>query len=75
MGPDHVTEAQQAAMATDATATANSEPIIGSLFWYTYRDSASPADSADSYYGITRIDGSKKPIFTALTNAVKGLTR
>ncbi len=75
MGPDHVTEAQQAAMATDAIATAKSEPIIGSLFWYTYRDSASPADSADSYYGITRVDGSKKPVFTALTDAVKELTR
>lgn len=76
--PDHVTEAQQAAMATDAIATAESEPIIGSLFWYTYRDFASPVDSTDStdsYYGITRVDGSKKPIFAALTDAVKGLTR
>jgi hypothetical protein len=73
---DHVTEAQQAAMATDAITTAKSEPIIGSLFWFTYRDSASPrADNADSYYGITRVDGSKKPVFTALTDAVEGLTR
>jgi polysaccharide biosynthesis protein PslG len=74
-GPDHVTEAQQAAMAADSIATAKSEPIIGSLFWYTYRDSASPLDSADSYYGITRADGSKKPAFTALREAIQGLTQ
>ena len=73
--PDHVTEAQQAAMATDAIVTAKSEPIIGSLFWYTYRDFASPADSVESYFGITRVDGSKKPVFAALTHAVKGLIR
>ncbi len=72
---DHVTEAQQAALATDAIVTAKSEPIIGSLFWYTYRDFASPADSVESYYGITRVDGSKKPVFAALTDAVKELIR
>jgi polysaccharide biosynthesis protein PslG len=73
--PDHVTEAQQAALATDAIVTAKSEPIIGSLFWYTYRDFASRADSVEGCFGITRVDGSKKPAFTALTHAVEGLTR
>jgi polysaccharide biosynthesis protein PslG len=81
--PDHVTEAQQAALATDAIATAKSEPIIASFFWYTYRDLASPlllpdgepAASTENYFGITRVDGSKKPSFTALTDAVKGLSR
>jgi polysaccharide biosynthesis protein PslG len=82
--PDHVTEAQQAALATDAIATARSEPIIGSFFWYTYRDFASPlllpdgrrpAEAPENYFGIRRVDGSKKPSFTALTDAVRGLSR
>ncbi|MEB4210077.1 cellulase family glycosylhydrolase [Mycobacterium sp. 94-17] len=71
--PDHVTEVQQAVLAKDAIATARSEPMIGSLFWYTYRDVASPADSVESHFGITRVDGSKKPVFAALADAVKGL--
>jgi hypothetical protein len=82
-GPDHVTEAQQAALATDAIATAKSEPIIGSFFWYAYRDFASPlllpdgrpAEGTENYFGIRRVDGSKKPSFTALTDAVNGLSR
>jgi hypothetical protein len=74
-GPDHVSESQQAAIAADAIATAASEPIIGSLFWYTYRDSASHPDSAESYYGLCRADGSKKPAFAAFKDAGEALTR
>ncbi len=71
--PDHVTELQQAVIAVDAIATAASEPIISSLFWYTDQDFAFPLDSNESYYGIRRADGSKKPAFTALRDAVKRL--
>jgi polysaccharide biosynthesis protein PslG len=67
----HVTESQQAAIAADAIATAASDPTVRSLFWYTDRDFAAPLDDSESYYGLRRVDGSKKPAFTALRDAVK----
>lgn len=73
-GPDHVTEAQQAEIAADAIETAASDPIIGSLFWYTDRDFAAPPDTTESNYGLIRPDGSQKPAFTAFRDAVKRLT-
>ena len=72
-GPDHVSESEQAAIAADAIATAASDPIIGALFWYTDRDFAAPLDNSESYYGIRRADGSRKPAFTALREAVQKL--
>lgn len=74
-GPDHVTEAQQAEIAGDAIATAASDPIIGSLFWYTDRDFAAPTDTTENYYGLIRADSSKKPAYAALRDAVKSLTQ
>jgi hypothetical protein len=72
---DHVTEEQQAAIASDAVATAASQPIIGALFWYAYQDFSYPLDTTESYYGIKRSDGSEKPSFGALTEAIKRLAR
>lgn len=71
--PDHVTELQQAIIASDAVATAASDPIIRTLFWYTDRDSMAQQDSAEAYYGLRRADGSKKAAFEALRDAVKRL--
>jgi hypothetical protein len=72
---NHVTEAEQAEIAKDAIAAAASEPIIGALFWYTYRDLAAAADSTEGHYGIERVDGSQKPAFASLTKAIKSRTR
>ncbi len=71
--PDHVTELQQAIIASDAVAAAASDPIIRNLFWYTDRDSATGVDDNEAYYGIRRADGSKKAAFDALRDAVKRL--
>jgi polysaccharide biosynthesis protein PslG len=73
-GPDHVTELQQAIIASDAVATAASDPIIHALFWYTDDDSATGLDDNEAYYGLRRADGSKKAAFDALKDAVKRLS-
>ncbi|MDT5312928.1 MAG: polysaccharide biosynthesis protein PslG [Mycobacterium sp.] len=73
--PDHVTESQQAIIASDSVATAASEPAIHALFWYTDRDVPTPVDSSEAYFGLRRADGSKKAAFDALRDAVKGLDR
>jgi hypothetical protein len=72
---NHVTESEQAAIAADAIATAASEPNVGAVFWYTYRDLAGQTDSTENYYGIERVDGSPKPAFTALAEAIKSRAR
>jgi hypothetical protein len=64
---------QQAIIASDAVATAASDPVIRALFWYTDRDPATPLDSNEAYFGIRRADGSKKAAFDALRDAVKRL--
>jgi polysaccharide biosynthesis protein PslG len=71
--PDHVTELQQAIIASDSVATAASDPIIRTLFWYTDRDSTAQQDTEQGFYGLRRADGSKKAAFDALTDAVKRL--
>ncbi len=73
--PDHVSEAQQALIASDAVHTAASEPMIGSLFWYTDRDYAVPDGTNESYYGLRRADGSRKPAYDAYGAAIKRATK
>jgi hypothetical protein len=69
--PDHVSEEQQAIIASDAVATAASEPVIHAMFWYTDRDLPTPSDSSEAYFGLRRADGSKKAAFDALRDAVR----
>ena len=69
-GPDHVTETQQAQIATDAVATAASDPGIAALFWYTDRDLGNKQDDTEAHYGLRRVDGSQKPAYGAFRDAV-----
>lgn len=65
---DHVTEALQAQIATDAVRTAVADPNIVALFWYTYQDDLS-YDSNVAYFGLRRADGSAKPAWQAWADA------
>lgn len=70
--PDHVTEPQQAAIAFDAVGTAASGTGTGALFWYTDRDlNVSGEDTTENYYGLRRADGTQKPAFAAIRDAVR----
>lgn len=69
-GSDHVTEIRQAQIAEDAIKTAAADDGIAALIWYTYRDSGSDPNDPESYYGLRRADGSKKPAYDALRQAI-----
>lgn len=65
---DHVTEALQAQIATDAVKTAVADPNIVALFWYTNQDDPN-YDSNVAYFGLRRADGSAKPAWQAWADA------
>jgi hypothetical protein len=68
----HVTEDMQARIAGDAVATLGADPHVATMFWYSDQDSAIPLDYRDlgAFFGLRRYDGSKKPAFAALTQAI-----
>ncbi len=70
--PDQVTEARQAQMATSAVEAVAASTSIGALFWYTDEDL--PGGRPLDHYGLRRSDGSAKPAFGALRQAISALT-
>ncbi len=69
----HVTEVQQARIATDVVVTAASNHGLGALIWYTNKDLSDDTSSDKNFYGLRRGDGSAKPAFAAFRKAVAGL--
>jgi hypothetical protein len=65
---DHVSEAGQAQMATDSVHLAKSSSTMGALFWYTNTDTSGAAPL--SAYGLRRLDGSAKPAWGSLKQAL-----
>jgi hypothetical protein len=61
-----VTDAQQAAMITQAYAIFRSEPWAGPLFVYSYSDQGD-----EDRFGLLRDDGSRKPSWGAFRHAAK----
>ena len=49
---------------------ARSSPIIGALFWYSYRDQGTSTTDTENFYGLRRFDGTPKPAYTALQQAI-----
>ena len=66
---DHVTEALQAAIATESVQATLASPTVDALFWYTDEDDPGET-SAEGFYGLRRSDGSPKPAFAALEQAL-----
>ena len=64
-----MTEGYQATIATDAVRTASGNPSIASLFWYTDRDLA-VVDRQEASFGLRRLDGTRKPAWSAYSSAV-----
>ncbi|MEU6340553.1 cellulase family glycosylhydrolase [Streptomyces sp. NPDC046977] len=70
----HVTEARQAEIAADTIPTVVANSHVAAMFWYTDQDLA-PAEQKKEralYYGMRRFDGTKKPSFDALRQAITG---
>ena len=72
---DHVDEAYQAALATDAVAAARRAPGVAALFWYSDRDEGTSRVTAENFFGLRRYDGTAKPAFAALKAAIAAASR
>ncbi len=70
---DHVSEALQATMATQAVQLSESSPSIAALFWYSYKDLGTDQTNREDFFGLVRADWTPKPAYTAFRNAVAAL--
>jgi hypothetical protein len=66
--PDHVSESLQAQDATDSVFLTNGSPTIAAMFWYSNIDSQ--GTSRGSGYGLRHLDGTPKPSYAALQQAL-----
>jgi hypothetical protein len=66
----HVTEAFQAAIAADTVSAAAANPHVVAVFWYSDRDTGTDPAEDWKYFGLRRTDGTPKPSFPALKNAI-----
>jgi beta-xylosidase len=73
--PDHVDEALQAQMATQSVQLAKSSPLIAALFWYTQTDAGTSTADRENFFGLRRADGSAKPAYDALAQAIAAARR
>jgi len=67
-----VTEGFQAEIATATVKAAAANPYVGAVFWFSDQDTGTPAQKnyRSLFYGLRRYDGTEKPAFTALKNAI-----
>ena len=73
--PDHVDEDLQAQMATQSVELAKKSSIIAALFWYTQTDAGTATNTRENFFGLRRSDGSAKPAYAALAQAIAAARR
>ncbi len=73
--PDHVDEALQAQMATQSVQLAKKSPVIAALFWYTETDAGNSTSDRENFFGLRRSDGSEKPAYATLAQAIAAARR
>ncbi|WP_436525465.1 cellulase family glycosylhydrolase [Actinoplanes sp. HUAS TT8] len=71
----HVTEERQAAIAADVVTTAATTPLVDAVFWYSDRDLGTDSSTSENFFGLRRADGSAKPAYAALRNAMHSAAR
>ena len=71
-GDDHVTDALQAKILTDAVHLEEGLPWVGPLFWYTYQDGGTSSNTVENFFGLIRADGSHKPAYAVFQNLIRG---
>lgn len=69
--PDHVTEALQAQMLSQAALSVRNVSWAGPLFWYSYKDIGTTPNTNENFFGLIRYDGSTKPAYTTLKNLLQ----
>ena len=60
-----ITENQQAQMVTEAYNLIGTYAWAGPLFWYTYRDPGNDPSDREDWFGLVRLDYSRKPSYNA----------
>jgi hypothetical protein len=69
--PDHVSEALQADMLTQAVDKYKTTSTLGGFFWYSYEDLGTSTDTAENFFGLLNYDGSPKPAYYAYQDELK----
>jgi hypothetical protein len=66
----HVTEARQAQIAADVVPASAANPHVAAVFWYADRDNGTDRAYRSKFFGLRRIDGTKKPAFAAFEQSI-----
>lgn len=69
--PDHVTDALQAEMLTEAVNKYKVTPELGGFFWYSYQDLGTSTVTNENFFGLLNYDGSPKPAYYAYQNELQ----
>jgi hypothetical protein len=70
---DHVTEAMQAQILSDAISLWHSYSWAGPFMWYDYKDSGTSTQNSENFYGLVRADDSHKPSYDVWVNGIAGV--
>jgi hypothetical protein len=70
LGTGHVDECLQAKMIQEEVDYNQSFPWAGPVFIYSYKDNGTDTSTTENFFGILRADGSRKPSYTSLKNAI-----
>ena len=73
-GTTHVTEDQQSHIAADAVAQVRADRGIMAMIWYSDRDLATGSGSDLDNFGLRRADGTAKPAFARLRDALRAVS-
>jgi hypothetical protein len=63
---DHVSEALQTLILSQAITLKESYSWAGPLFFYSYKDLGTSSDTSENFFGILRYDGSQKPAYSVV---------
>ena len=69
-GPDHVTEALQAQMISQAVSLHDQYSWAGPMLIYSYKDIGTSQSTIENFFGLRRNDNSQKPAYAAYKSAV-----
>jgi polysaccharide biosynthesis protein PslG len=64
--PDHVTEAIQEQMLSEAVADMRRYRWVGPFFWYSYKDMGTKQSTIENFFGLLHFDGTPKPAYIML---------
>lgn len=72
-GQEYVSEAMQARFYSSFIRDTRRYPWLGPVFLYNYQDVPQQQPDREGHFGLLRSDGTYKPSFYAVRNAIKGL--